>query len=669
MVKKKSSILSDLEKNYNDTKSVSKSVDLSALKNGINPHSLYNKLFNDIDNTPKDYPTEKVSVGDIVYINNPNEQYEVININNKSDIVLKNIGSNNVINTSEEKIKKVMENIDMAKKKINETQYSVSINGLETTDANALSQMMSAAALADSGSADVGGLDMTSAPELPTPENSLETLPSDDMGSIENPVPNAFANPDMDTSVVTTDSITDNSFEDPTNDMESDINDSLSSDIENPLDNPEPEMDMSDDSFEDDIEMDSDMDMGEDSIDDIEFDEEITNEPADDMELTEAYNGTYQTIKNDYLNGIESRDNAIGALIDMGEAEDTFEAEAIVDSWSKDDQDYEEITESQLNESRPDKEDFDNIDENVLQELYEIICDQKGDDYLSDYDEVDHMELVDCVKDFGNDIEGFDESLAEEYANALQEKWKNENTEDGSDDYTNYDRPNWGNDDLEEDVLLPKETKDDTYNANKALKDDEKDEESERISESMNALIKEILENADAKSAQETYAEEITENDSEATSDEVIEENDEEVLDEEDDFDTDINETLKLAGVQIDESTVKPTIVTDESSFANKPNKALKPEDKKSQMKSVDTSTFGADASEGFKEPLNCIKCESVAPKEKIKKIYETAKVRYAKADKSQWNALDRRYITKLIENGCGYTRASKIIFEEKKKK
>ena len=802
MVKRKSSILSNLEKNYGDTKSIAKSVDLSALENNVNPHTLYNKIFKKVDNTPKDYPTEKISVGDIVYLNNNiNNQFEIININNKSNIVLKNLDTNEVIEATEKDIKPVMESIDMAKKKLNETQYSVSINGLETTDANALSQMMSAAALADSGSADVDAMDMTSTPELPTPDMDT-TLPTDNLGSIENPVPNAFANPDIDTAVDPTDTLGDNES-DITEPAFDETDEALPSEIENPLDNPEPEMDMSDDFFEDDIE-DADF---EPVSDDIEFDEEITNDPVDDMEITEAYNGTYQTIKNDYLNGIESRENAISALIDMGEAEDTFEAEAIVDSWSKDDQDYEEIddmeiTESQLNESRPDKEDFlnsnfQNIDENVLQELYEIICDQKGDDYLSDYDDVDYMELVDCVKDFGNDIEGFDESLAEEYANALQEKWKNENTEDGSDDYTNYDRPNWEDDDLEEDVLLPKETEDETYNANKALRDKEDDEESERISESMDALIKSILENADAKSAQETYADEITEEKDDSKccpkcgKEKCICKS--KKINEDDDLDSEISEALKNAGVQlneffkydepeydeqsddsselekiihnmksikpllmglkkhfaktknmneygrlltrafhkvnpnsefacanvddcikgicslnrnnqwdiataicdllwvncstdeynqicdavrddskndVNESVVKPTIVTDESTFANKPNKALKPDDEKEVKKfSVDTATFGKDASEGFKEPVNCIKCESIAPKEKIKKIYETAKVRYAKADKSQWNALDRRYITKLIENGCGYTRASKIILEAKKKK
>ena len=612
---KRTSILSDLKRNYGDTKSISKSVDLSALENNANPHQIYNSIFKDVDTTPSDYPTEKMAVGDIVYINdNPNEQFEIINMNDKNNISLKNLSNNEIISKTQKDIKKIMENIDMAKKKINETQYSVSINGLETTDANALSQMMSAAAQADSGNADVGGMDMTSTPDLPTPENTIETLPQDDMGSLDS---NINMEPEMDTTVVTSDTIdTDEpSFED--SDIEG-MDDELPSDVENPLDNPESEMD----SFEDDFDMGSEMDMDEPVVDDIEFDEEIT--PSED--------------------------------------------EAEIDDM--------EITESQLNESRPDKEDFDDIDENVLQELYEIICDQKGDDYLSDYDEVDYMELVDCVKDFGNDIEGFDESLAEEYATALKSKWKEEHIDDGS-DYEDYGRPNWEDDEEEinEDILLPKATEDETFNASKKLKDED-DEESERISESMDALIKSILENADAKSEQEIYAEEISEEKDDSKccpkcgKEKCICE-EEEILDEDDDeFDVEISEALRNAGVKLEEATVKPTIVTDESSFANKPNKALKPEDKKTvEKKTVDTATFGKDASEGFKEPLNCIKCEAVSPKEKIKAIYETAKVRYSKANKDEWNALDRRYIKKLIENGCGYTRASKIILEAKKKK
>lgn len=688
MIRKRKSILSNLEKNYNNTNSISKTVDISSFENDVDPHKLYNNIFKKIDKKPENNSSNNFHEGDMVFINDDTKnQYEIININSKNNIIIKNINNNDIIQTTEENIKPIMENIDMAKKEINETQYSVSINGLETTDANALSQMMSAAALADSGSADVGGLDMTSAPELPTPENTIETLPQDDMNSLDS---NTNLMTDTNTTVIPTDTLdTDEpSFED--SDLEG-IDDNLPSEVENPLDNPESEMD----SFEDDFNMDSEMDIDEPVVDDIEFDEEIT--PSED--------------------------------------------ETEIDDM--------EITESQLNESRPDKEEFDSINENVLQELYDVICEQMGDDYLSDYDEVDYMELLDCVKDFGNDIEGFDEEFAEEYADALQEKWKEEHIDDGS-DYEDYGRPNWEDDEsdeeINEDILLPKETEDETYNASKKLEDDEEDEDAERISESMDALIKSILENADAKSAQEIYAEEISESDEsnnmdnmvclydgsgsieiEAPKDLVIEVgksgdnsaavnnlknavqdkisqysddelksvlkdyaiDDYESMDREemenyvlwilawnyvdsdhDDLDSDIEECLKNAGVQLDESKVKPTIVTDESSFTNKPNKALKDnKEKVIKTKTVDTSTFGKDASEGFKEPLHCIKCEAVSPKEKIKAIYETAKVRYSKASKDEWNALDRRYIRKLIENGCGYTRASKIILEAKKKK
>lgn len=757
---KRKSILSDIEKNYADTKSISKTVDITSLENGVNPHTIYKDVFKKVDNkTPNDFPTEKISVGDIVYTgNNPNKQYEVITINNKNNIVIKDLSTNEVIETDENNIKKIMENIDMAKKKINETQYSVSINGLETTDANALSQMMSAAAQADSGNADVGGMDMTSTPELPTPEMGAMDP------AVNEPITSVESIPPAEDSVETFDE--EPSFED--SDIEG-MDDELPTDVENPLDNPEPEMD----SFEDDFKP---------VVDDIEFDEEIT--PTEDE------------LEMDIEEPVEN---------DLG------------------------INESQLNESRPDTEqldeyntNLDKVDPRVLQELYDVIIEVRGPEFLADDNEVDYEEVVDAVKDFGNEIEGFDPKYANEYAYKLKEKCSkeyccpncgeyNENGLDSECPNCGYD-PNEDEEDEEinEDILLPKATEDETFVAKKKLENDkeDEDEESERISESMDALIKSILESADAKSEQEIYAEEISEadegEDDEVNDDAELEEvrqmfmtgdfTDDEIVEElvnrgfpEDfardrieewasdditfdsdkdsdiDFDSDIAECLKSAGIQLDESNdtsnpskslkrkledivadngytdydgcellfncmnhesqmqflrkhnyedlgyayddnrelafdliyamndeelskckelfkryfkplkesiVKPTIVTDESSFANKPNKALKPEDKKNvKKKTVDTATFGKNASEGFKEPLNCIKCEAVSPKEKIKAIYETAKTRYANADKSQWNALDRRYIRKLIESGCGYTRASKIILEAKKKK
>lgn len=758
---KRKSILSDIEKNYADTKSISKTVDITSLENGINPHTIYKDVFKKVNNdTPNDFPTEKISIGDIVYTgNNPNKQYEVITINNKNNIVIKNLSTNEVIETNENNIKKIMENIDMAKKKINETQYSVSINGLETTDANALSQMMSAAAQADSGNADVGGVDMTSTPELPTPEMGAMDP------AVNEPITSVESIPPAEDSVETFDE--EPSFED--SDIEG-MDDELPTDVENPLDNPEPEMD----SFEDDFEP---------VVDDIEFDEEIT--PTEDeleMDIEEP-------VENDL--GINESD------------------------------DFEEISESKESNAK----------------LY-------SDDKLARYEDT-FGENTFYVADVNDEyVQGGFES--ENEAQEWIYKYCNDNAlnpddyvvyeeTESEDDYEDYGRPNWEDSDIcpncgeynengldsecpncgynpnedddeeiNEDILLPKATEDETFVAKKKLENDkeDEDEESERISESMDALIKSILESADAKSEQEIYAEEISEADegeddidmeaflnkfkeeydflyknhdrvagysealdyfdewvkkpeskefmkkfielrgdfissdreaaafafalesfgllesynkneekiSEAdegeneefdddaeleevrqmfitgdfTDDEIVEElvnrgfpedfardRIEEWASDDIDFDSDIDECLKNAGVKpLKESIVKPTIVTDESSFANKPNKALKPEDKKTvKKKTVDTATFGKDASEGFKEPLNCIKCEAVSPKDKIKAIYETAKTRYANADKSQWNALDRRYIRKLIESGCGYTRASKIILEAKKKK
>ena len=80
----------------------------------------------------------------------------------------------------------------------------------------------------------------------------------------------------------------------------------------------------------------------------------------------------------------------------------------------------------------------------------------------------------------------------------------------------------------------------------------------------------------------------------------------------------------------------------------------------------VDTDTFGKEASEGAKCSITC---ESTVNKDKIKSIYETAKSMYAKKDVSDWNSLDRRYIEKLIKEGCSYATSTKMLMEAKKGK
>jgi len=70
------------------------------------------------------------------------------------------------------------------------------------------------------------------------------------------------------------------------------------------------------------------------------------------------------------------------------------------------------------------KEDVAKINPKVLDELYDIISENYGDEWLSDYDEVEFMDIEDAVYDFGNDIDGYDDSLRHRYALGLKELWK-----------------------------------------------------------------------------------------------------------------------------------------------------------------------------------------------------------------------------------------------------
>ena len=123
-------------------------------------------------------------------------------------------------------------------------------------------------------------------------------------------------------------------------------------------------------------------------------------------------------------------------------------------------------------------------------------------------------------------------------------------------------------------------------------------------------------------------------------------------------FDDEISETLRLAGVKLDEEVAEEPTVSNVETI----NKDL--EDQEPEYQEVDTTTFGKEASEGMKQSMTF---ESTLDKNKIKSIYETAKSMYAKKDTNEWLSLDRRYIEKLIKEGVCYEKASKIIMEAKK--
>ena len=217
--------------------------------------------------------------------------------------------------------------------------------------------------------------------------------------------------------------------------------------------------------------------------------------------------------------------------------------------------------------------------------------------------------------------------------------------------------------------------------------------------ETLDEEVKEIIPSSDDiadESEQDEYAEELVENTDEEIEEvceeveeddfdseiaealriagvQLDEEFDEEIADElesleeseeveEDDFDSEIAEALRLAGVQLDEAEAsKPVIVDDETLYINKEN-----EDQEPEYHEVETDTFGKEASEGMKTSMTF---EAAVNTKKIESIYETAKSMYAKKDTSDWMSLDRRYIEKLIKEGVGYEKASKMIMNAKKGK
>ena len=140
-------------------------------------------------------------------------------------------------------------------------------------------------------------------------------------------------------------------------------------------------------------------------------------------------------------------------------------------------------------------------------------------------------------------------------------------------------------------------------------------------------------------------------------------------------MDAEIAETLRLAGVQLDE-------VSEEIALAGKKDLPMPPvgkanpaakEDAKAQepnyQEPATEKVMGYEATLGFENPANvglgiCVK--ETVNKDKIASILETARHMYAKKDSSEWLALDRRYVEKLLKEGVGYTNASKMLLKAK---
>lgn len=200
---------------------------------------------------------------------------------------------------------------------------------------------------------------------------------------------------------------------------------------------------------------------------------------------------------------------------------------------------------------------------------------------------------------------------------------------------------------IEEDVLLDPNSDDETYNAQKEFNENEEFSEDFMESEEM----------VDGEMIEENEEEIIEESD-----EEMIEENEEEM-----DFDAEIAECLRMAGVELNEVSEDkatdgkkdlPTVVDKKSSFAKAEKDGFKPgENQRPDYKYV--------KSKDSAEPQE-IKIKEMVSKDKINAICETASRMYAKKDHSEWLALDRRYVEKLIKEGVSYSNASKMLLKAK---
>lgn len=163
-------IFTDIQKIIDNGSSLSHAISVVCEKNSLNPYEIYNMYFK--NNKPKTKKNE-LSVGGYAMLkNNSNTKYEVININDRDAILLRDVNDNSEITASEnEIIPVVMEN---KMNKLNEASYNLSVDGLTTEDAATLSQILSLANQAEDSSS-VMNDPMQSNMEIPSEESTMET--------------------------------------------------------------------------------------------------------------------------------------------------------------------------------------------------------------------------------------------------------------------------------------------------------------------------------------------------------------------------------------------------------------------------------------------------------------------------------------------------------------
>lgn len=550
---KKNKIIKDAEKIKDAGSSDAQAFSLSLKANNANDVSTMKKYYsNDVDNNAD------ISIGSFVKLisDNTGKKYEVININNKGDVELRDTSSNAVISKSKQDLLPIIMENDM--EKINEAQYTVSINNLETQDADTLSQMLSLASQAEGNSGD--GLEVVDAStvemgmdepsDFVDPELDADVPPSE-------PELNAYANPEMgDTAVV-------------------------------PV---EPEVD-TDQAFE------------------------VSDVPPEN---------------NDEL--IESKETPVEDDTEVNVPEGTVKVKVRNIQWDCDGDDPEEV--------------------GLPSEIELEVVHNDGaslDDEVSD-------ELSDTT---GYCHNGFEYSIVEDNV----EESKEEPTDEEPVSYIVYE--------FTGDMCQgSKEAK--TWDEAEKIALDLHNNGSDAIVAGVDANGEEIdlgekgefIGNVETKDA-DTEIEVPADNE------------DKKLLNEkglEDNIDEQIAETLRLAGVKLDEESVKnagPEIVDEKTLIANKKDLETGKESGEEQRPEYQTvpteNDWGYDSSNGA---TRCsMKLKEMVNMNKIKSICETANHMYHKKDKSEWLFLDRRYITKLMCEGVSYSNASKMLLLAKKSK
>lgn len=451
----KSDIFNEIKELINNGSSITQAISVVCQQYHINPNIIYNEFYKKADKTVKDNSIrpEEIRVGDIVTLNGDSleNHYEVININNKSDIILRNADDNTQISASESEITPVITENKM--NKLNEAQYNISINGLETEDADALSQMLSLASQAENSSTisdpmladplSMGG--MANEPMMNDTEMEEPTEPEESMNSMEIGMPSSIfddSGDDInfdeelpnDTEIVDAE-VSDAGMEEPMNDMET------SDDMNIPAEDMSMD-DMMDNGMYDEVDEDVVLDpsqkdstvVASEKINDSEIDEEL------EMLMRETFDiAGVEDLNFDKLN--ESEENVPGDdfIDDDGTLEETPQLDFAHDMV--DDSEQEENAEEIVGEADGDDiEDwqYDEYQDDValangsygneeIADLYDVISDQMGEEFFSD-EEDDGYRIRDAIIDFGREIlDNFDEDKVDEYYTKLKQMYNEKN--------------------------------------------------------------------------------------------------------------------------------------------------------------------------------------------------------------------------------------------------